>query len=242
MFARYAAIVKNLRGVVLFDLSEEGSWDSVEWLARRFRYRDLGLIPSVYRRCPGRLERYMGGNPFRLLTYPIPELEQFSEEFSSCVGVEYEVAELLVLSSLYVSPAIAIGTRFAPQLSRLSVEVVRTCRELDVEDWKLHMRVADYTILDMYEYAVSGALRAVESCSTEELEKVLSDRLESVRRDVKRYWRVLCEEPTAKVLLYYLDNLRLYVQSCRLERLCGRSNAAAALAVVPVVSIPPGMG
>lgn len=241
MFARYAAVVKNLRGVTLFDLDEEGTWDSVEWLARRFRYRDLGLTPSVYRRYPGRLERYMGGNPFRLLTYPLPELEQFSKEFSSCVGVEYEVAELLVLSSLYVSPAIAIGVRFVPQLSRLSVEVVRTCRELDVEDWKLHMRVADYTILDTYEYAVSEALRAVESCSAEELEKMLSDRLESIKRDVKRYWRVLCEEPTAKVFLYYVDNLRLYVQSCGLERLCGRSNTAAALAVVPVVSIPPGM-
>ena len=43
MFARYAAVVKNLRGIALFDLGEEGSWDSVEWLVRRFRYRDLGV-------------------------------------------------------------------------------------------------------------------------------------------------------------------------------------------------------
>jgi hypothetical protein len=43
LFARYAAVVKNLRGVALFDLGEEGSWDSVEWLVRRFRYRDLGV-------------------------------------------------------------------------------------------------------------------------------------------------------------------------------------------------------
>ena len=241
MFARYAAIVKNLRGVVLFDLSEEGTWDSVEWLTRRFRYRDLGLTPSVYRRYPERLERYLGGNPFRLLTYPLPELERFSEELSRCAGIDYEVAELLVLSSTYVSPAIAIGRRFEPQLSRLSVEVVRTCRELSVEDWKLHLRIADYTILDMYENAVSGALGIVEGCSAEGLERTLNDRLEGIRRDVRRYWRILCGEPTARAFLYYVDNLRLYLRGCGLGELCGRSDIAAALAVVPVVSIPPGM-
>jgi hypothetical protein len=241
LFARYAAVVKNLRGVTLFDLGEEGSWDSVEWLVRRFRYRDLGVTPSVYRRYPGRLEKYMGGNPFRLLTYPIPELEGFTGEFSRCVGVEYEVAELLVLSSVYVSPAIVIGRRFEEQLGRLSVESVRTCRDLDTEDWKLHMRIADYTVLDMYEYAVSGALEVSESCSGGKLGEVLSARLELIRRDVRRYWRIVCGEPTARAFLYYVDNLRLYAQNCGLEGLCGRGNLSAALAVVPVITIPPGM-
>ncbi len=157
-----------------------------------------GANSQRYRRYPDRLERYLGGNPFRLLTYPLPELERFSEEFSRCASIDYEVAELLVLSSTYVSPAIAIGRRFEPQLSRLSVE-----------DWKLHLRIADYTILDMYENAVSGALGIVEGCSAEGLERTLNDRLESIRRDVRRYWRILCGEPTARAFLYYVDNLRV---------------------------------
>jgi len=41
--------------------------------------------------------------------------------------------------------------------------------------------------------------------------------------------------------LYYADNLRVYVQSCRLEGLCGKSDVAVALRAVPVVSIPPGV-
>jgi len=44
-FARYAAIVKNLRGVVLADLLEEAASRGLEWLTKRFRYRDLGVVP-----------------------------------------------------------------------------------------------------------------------------------------------------------------------------------------------------
>jgi len=36
LFARYAAIVKNLRGVVLFNMDEDGVEDSIKWLVNRF--------------------------------------------------------------------------------------------------------------------------------------------------------------------------------------------------------------
>ncbi|MCI4437804.1 MAG: hypothetical protein JHC33_13440 [Ignisphaera sp.] len=241
MFARYAAIVKNLRGVVLFDLSEDGAWESVEWLVKRFRYRDLGLPPSVYKRYPDKLEKYMGGNPFRLLTYPLQELEAFAQEFAKCLNADYEVAELLTLSSIYISPAMIVGKRFEPVVGRFSVEVVKTCKELGLEDWKLHMRIADYTVLDMYESSISSALSVIETCSERSLEDVLSQRIESIRKDVKRYWRILCNDAQAKPFLYYIDNLRLYTQTCELKSLCGRSNVAAALATIPVIAIPPGM-
>ncbi|MEM3763504.1 MAG: hypothetical protein QW721_03740 [Desulfurococcaceae archaeon] len=42
-FSRYAAIVKNLRGVMLFNMDEEGVEASIHWLVKRFRYRNLGL-------------------------------------------------------------------------------------------------------------------------------------------------------------------------------------------------------
>jgi hypothetical protein len=48
LFSSYAAIVKNLRGVVLLDPDEEGAWTTMEWLVKRFRYRDLGVTPTTY--------------------------------------------------------------------------------------------------------------------------------------------------------------------------------------------------
>jgi len=76
--------------------------------------------------------------------------------------------------------------RFVLQLSRLSAEVVRTRRELNVEDWKLRMRIADYTI-GRVRLRGSGAPEGRGGCSTEELEELLSSRLDSIRKDARRY-------------------------------------------------------
>ena len=111
MFARYAAIVKNLRGVVLFDLEESGVWSSVMWLVNRFKYRNLGVTPAIYMKYSDRLEKYMNGNPFRLLIYPIQEL-----------------SELLVMSSLYIYSAMIIGKKYEVELDKLSIGAVKTCR------------------------------------------------------------------------------------------------------------------
>jgi len=241
LFARYAAVVKNLRGVVLFDLSESGVWDSVKWLIGRFKYRDLGVTPALYEKHRDRLEKYMSGNPFRLLTYPLRELEEFTFEFTRCANIEPELGELLVLASLYISPAMIIGRKYEETVSKLSVEAVKTCREMSTSDWKLHMRIADYTVLDMYEFSITSALKVAENCSTSELSRALSERQEVIRKDTERYWRILCREETGRPFLYYIDNLKLYARLCGVERLCGRGDVAAALAVIPVITIPPGM-
>ncbi|MCC6054839.1 MAG: hypothetical protein LM589_05950 [Thermosphaera sp.] len=238
MFANYAAIVKNLRGVVLFDLGEEGSWDTVKWLVNRFKYCNLGITPIIHSRYKDKLEKYMGGKPFRLLTHPLQELELFTGEFSNSLGVDPELGELLAFSSMYISPAMVIGKRYENDLSKLSVENIKTCRELSLNDWKLHMRIADYTVLDMYEYSIKTALRAIEKCSSSELGKVLDERLELIRKDVKRYWRIACNGGDGRVFLYYVDNLKLYVEKQSIRSLRGRSNVAPALAIIPVISIP----
>jgi len=241
LFARYAAIVKNLRGVVLFDLEEKSVWESVKWLISRFKYRNLGITPTVYEKYRSKLSRYMSGNPFRLLTFPLRELEEFTLDFTKCLNIKPELGELLVFASLYISPAMIIGDTYSELVSKISVNLVKTCKELTTSDWKLHMRIADYTVLDMYEFSIMSAVRIIENCSTNELQDIINSRLEAIRKDIKRYWRILCNEPDGRVFLYYVDNLKLYVDSCGLEKICGKSNIAPALAVIPVVSIPRGV-
>jgi len=231
VFSRYAALVKNLRGVVLLDPREEGALGSVKWLASRFKYRNLGLPPALHTRFPELKRR-----PFRELAYPTEPLRELAELLAGA-GLPQEVAELLVLSSSYVSPAIVVGSRFLEVLDSLALDRVLVCRDLSTQDWKLHLRIADYTTLDMYELCVEEALQALRAPGS--LSELLGARAERAARDKRRYWRVACDR--GRPLILYLDNLAVAAKLGVLGS--GRSHPdwAAGLSVLAAVCVPAGM-
>lgn len=102
-FARYAALVENLRGVVLADLSDEGVWSSIKWLIKRFKYRNLGLVPSIIGRFSDRLSKHLSGNPFVELAPPVEYVNSLVDPLSAVSDLGTEVSELLVYSSVYIS-------------------------------------------------------------------------------------------------------------------------------------------
>jgi len=235
-FARYAATVKNLRGVVLFDLSEPGVDASIRWLANRFRYRDLGVGPTIVSRYRNELSRYLGGKPLKEIVFPIPSLAELVNTLAEAHKLPYEVAEALVLSSVYISPLLVVGRKYLDKLRSLSVEMVHVedPLKMDTNTWKLHLRIADYTILDFYEGCVEEALRVLRGEIP--AEKVIEDRRERIRKDVRRYWRIVKE--SGSPFLLYIDMLALLKD--HLEKL--EEDHAAGLAIVPAVCIPPNMG
>ncbi len=237
-FARYAAIVKNLRGVVVADLDEEGVEDSIRWLASRFRYRDLGVGPRMLEKFRSKLERFLGGKPLRELVYPVPQIPRFVEILSNVVGIDPMLAEAITLASTYISPLMVVGNRFLNIVENLGVEIVRVSKEMDTQSWKLHMRIADYTILDFYEQCIEEAIRAIEAAKrgdTKIVEEVVKSRRERIAKDVGRYWRIRSSE--GRTFLVYIDVLNLVKRIVdQLEK-----EHAAALAIVPAVIIPPGM-
>jgi len=233
-FAKYAAMVKNLRGVVIADLGEEGVWDSIKWLIARFKYRDLGLPPTILSSNRQVLEKYLGGRPFRELVAPIKSVEEVVESLVGA-GVSRAVAEGLVYASTYISPLIIVGNTFLDEVRVLSVSNVRTCKELDLRSWKLHLRIADYVILDFYEQAVDEALAVIKGSA--DVSKVLEERARKILADMRRFWRIMCDE--GKDFLLYVDNLRVATGRNVLGKL--DEDSAAALAIVPAVIIPPGM-
>jgi len=233
VFHKYAAIVKNLRGVVLLDLEEEGVLDSVKWLSKRFKYRNLGLTPIIVEKFGKKLTGMMSGKPFRALVYPVKSIERLVAELEEA-GLPGEVAELLVLASTYISPAILVGDSYHELVERLAADAVRICKELSIREWKLHLRIADYTILDFYEEAVDEALRALREPSL--LVRLLEERRERISADKRRYWRISCED--GKPFLYYVDNLSV-AHTYGVIR--GEEDWAAALAIVPVIYVPPGI-
>ncbi len=236
MFARYAALVKNLRGIVLFDLDEENVSEAIRWLANRFKYRNLGLPPTLTEKYGGEVGKYLGGSPFRKIVYPIPELEKLSSIVSEEAEIPYELSEGLVLASTYISPLLVLGSRFVGFVENLAVETVRVCGKLDVKQWKLHLRIADYTVLDFYEKSVLEAMELIRKrhvLTEEELNSVLEARLKRIREDTRRYWRIKCSE--GKPFLYYIDMLN--VLKNRVKQLS--ENHSAALSIIPVVHVAP---
>ncbi|MEM1596583.1 MAG: hypothetical protein QXS24_05475 [Desulfurococcaceae archaeon] len=244
MFSLYAALVKNLRGVVLMDLEEKGVEISLKWLVKRFKYRNLGVTPSLLEKHRDILSEYLGGNPFRTLAYPVKLFEAFVNELLEELKLTREIVEFLVFSSIYISPGILIGEKYLDKLRDISIDAVFTCRELSVSDWKLHLRIADYTILDLYEWSINTARQAITYIKIkdkENLSKILHERVERVERDKKRYWRIACSE-RRNLFLLYIDNLKLLIdRSTELINMVNEDSIAS-LAIIPVVHIPPDVG
>ena len=236
-FAKYAAIVKNLRGVVIANLNEEGVENSIHWLTSRFKYRNLGIGPHMFNSSRDKLAKYLGGKPFRELTYPIPQLLQFTRILQSA-GIELLLAEGLTLASTYISPLMVIGNKYARVLENLGVACIKVSRELNIQEWKLHMRIADYSILDSYEKCVVEGLKAINAAkegNEDIINNILRDREVRVLKDMSRYWRIRSD--FGKSFFVYVDVLKLIKD--RLRTLS--TDQATALAIIPVILIPPGM-
>ncbi len=231
-FAYYAALVKNLRGVLLLDPRDEDAWSRVGWLRRRFRYRNLGVTPSV---SGPRVEDLLESRVFRRLYYPLRAYEEFVGLFRSA-GLDGLFAEAAVLSSAYISPLLVLSEGYLDLIRRYSLGEVRVCKKLGDRDWKLHLRIADYSILDSYEAMVEKSIEYVRAFSNEEARKgILEERRVFMEKDSRRYWRIACDD--GEPFLLYLDPL--LVLEGLLGEMRGRvtEDHAAALAVVPAVNV-----
>ncbi|RLI27253.1 MAG: hypothetical protein DRO52_00705 [Candidatus Hecatellales archaeon] len=236
MLSKYAALVKNLRGVVLARMETSGVEASLRWLVKRFKYRDLGLPPSMVE-----IKKRKGFGRLVELFYPSGELERLAEAFASKLSTPLEAVEALVIASAYVSPVIAVGRWAAEALSKLAVERVESKVRLDGKGWKLHFRILDYTVLDAYEKSVAEAEELWGRKLN--LEAFRRKRIERIRRDTKRYWRLLEGDETPKPLILYFDLAVKAAETPELLQLVrglGRE-AAAGLALEAAILIPEGV-
>jgi len=235
LFSRYASLVKNLRGVVLLDPSE--GEEGVKWLQSRFKYRNLGVPPSILIKAEEFFKGRLGGRPFVELVYPTEALRRLVDLLVEEVGGGLEAVEAYVLASAYVSPILLIGRRVQEEASRLAVDVVESRRKLDLKMWKLHLRIADYTVLDLYRWStehVEALLRGEVG-----LEEFRRERLAKIRRDKARYWRLTKAEGEPWSFLYYLDLAsRLSEDGVEEVKKLG-AEAPAGLAIEAAVAVSP---
>ena len=218
-FYRYAAIVKNLRGVIYW---RGESKDKLDWLLSRFKYRSLGVPPSS----PGKLpERKI----LIKLAYPAQAVMEAASLLSDFMPPQ--AAEALCLASAYVSPIMVVEG--LEDFREAVIKTVRTSASLDERGWRLHMRIANYTTLDFYAWSTENALRALRG---NRLIEALRERAQKAAEDEKRYWRLKPGE--GRVFLAYLDPLRaVFNAGLRDEFLRLGDDAASALGIVAAISI-----
>ena len=237
MFARYAAIVKNLRGVVYIEETDEETLWLLNWLLDRFKYRDIGVSNIVFNRIPKEIR----GKLLRL-DYPIQRYYNLVNKLIDVIEIEDGLVETLLTSSIYISPTLYIGIgESIKSLERYSVGVVKTSKSMDKSGWRLHLRIADYSILDLYRDMVDYAyniIRELKLGSPPNLEKMREIRRRIAEKDSKRYWRIMDADGQHTFLLYIdlldlvLDNLNRCGWCIELEE-----EDSAALTIVPVVHI-----
>lgn len=235
MLSRYASIVKNLRGVVLPDAEE--AEEGVRWLRDRFRYRNLGVPPSVLREAEEFFRGRLGGGPFVELAYPSRALVELVPTLAEGLGAEPRIVEGLVLASAYVSPLLVIGRRAQEGVARLAVDVVESRLDMDVRQWRLHLRIADYTVLDLYRWSTEHVEGLLEGRVG--LQEFRREREARIRKDKARYWRLARGEGPAWRFLYYVD-LASRMDEGLLERVRDLgAEASAGLAIEAAVAIGP---
>ena len=216
MLPRYAALLKNMRGVIFSSLDKEGFLRGLEFLRRRFRYRNLGIPPVIRERYGIEVKEGVLVN----LVYPLDEVRRAVSSIAAAISVDLGALDAVALASLYVSPLMVLGLRSLEQLRPLIVGTVETGLKLDAKSWKLHMRIADYTVLDFYAWATSAAYRALTAYLREGDEEALSKHLEErrsrIEKDKRRYWRIADKgEAPRRPVIVYVDLLPALAERLR---------------------------
>ncbi len=190
MLEKFVFLVKNLRGV-LAALPGEDLVDVVAWLSRKFRYRDLGVPGCLVESEPSVFKGRLGGKPFHVLEYPTRSVEEKASmvcNILSKTSLNECLARSLTLASCYACPILATQRALEELESRgLVVHVVRGPK-LSEGDARLHLRIADYSVLDAYVESIQEATESIASGSSPT--ELLNTRKKKAERDSKRYWRI----------------------------------------------------
>jgi len=200
--SNYLAHVKNLRGVIFGSGSKDSVINGIKWLKQRFRYRNLAVPTQLIKNYP-EVESLIK-EPLLKFSYPLPEVSGVAEVLAELTD-DYRLSEAVVLASSLISPVIAVGNDVVDKLRKYCIAEVLTEKELGVQDYKLHMRIADYSVLDMYIEMVTLSEEVLRNPS--KLSSAIKVREERAKEDIKRYWRI--SGGGGRPIVMYLDPLKV---------------------------------
>ncbi|MEM3581476.1 MAG: hypothetical protein QXH40_07520 [Candidatus Bathyarchaeia archaeon] len=128
-------LVKNLRGIIYLSRGVSPEKE-VEWLKRKFRYRELGVSETL------KLEIKWK----KLLT--LPKI------------VDNPVLDSLIQASSFVCPLIVLKKESLKDFENAVVAFLKTKEKLGDKDLKFNLRLVNYAITDFYTKSIELALQS----------------------------------------------------------------------------------
>ena len=221
--SKYLALVKNLRGTVYIRDDEE----LLSWVRDRFKYRNLAV--------PASIEPSIGvRKPFVPVDYPLDSLLKLKEITLKVLKADPTFIDSLILASCFVTPLLLIGAEASDEAKKHAVSIVDTKADMGVRDWKLHLRIADYSVLDLYTWCTSHSKRLWEGY---DLKKFVDERRRAIQKDRRRYWRLERGKGEGRPFLAYLDLAQYLIEDLDALLRLPKEEAVLALAIVPAVFI-----
>ncbi|HID93383.1 MAG TPA: hypothetical protein EYP60_04720 [bacterium (Candidatus Stahlbacteria)] len=207
----FVSLLKNVRGVVHFR-GESPPQPEIDWLMRKFRYRNLGIVPAIFETAK---EPKLTKKPFVKLEFPNDSMKRLVEFIVKNTGMPNSVVQTLFLASSYVSPIILLKENPAANFAPFLIHTLNSDITLTDKEIKLHLRIVDYTVLDFHKTTTKVARIAIEEAiqgSRDRLNKLINERKKLVQEDCKkRYWRLISRSAQKgvknKTLIFYLDSL-----------------------------------
>lgn len=210
MFSEYAATVKNLRGVILFNKIDDKTAKILDWLATRFKYRDIGLPRNRWLELPNKYR-----DKFIPLEYPLERHYNILGIFVEKCGLDSYLINSLLTASTYIAPLFIIGVDYTTYLNQYILCNIVVSSIIDNKMWKLHFRIADYSILDMYRINISEnrtVIKLLREGAYKDIMVILDKRRERINKEIRRYWRI--HNPSGPyIFLSYVDNLAILYEN-----------------------------
>ncbi|NOZ55344.1 MAG: hypothetical protein GXO73_00970, partial [Calditrichaeota bacterium] len=205
-FLDFVVRVKNLRGVVVFGSDREGTvLSGLQWIGKRFRYRDIGFTQTVYEKTSDRTQERLSKKPFTQVSLPSSIMQKVADTTRPS-DVDDSFWEGIVTASAYACPLVMVDSLENVVPKDFWVFVARIGQPLDANSAKFHLRVCDYAALDAFGPSTKELLRTAGEPS-KGLVALLHERRERAMQDgEKRFWR-LAENSGETAVIAILDPL-----------------------------------
>lgn len=196
---QWAAHFKNVRCVLLFDPSSPPPYETIGWLVRKHRWREVGVPPRL------QISERLTQRPFVLLCYPSEVLGEVIRRIEAQTPLW--LLEGVALALCYSAPILCPDPGLYPGLEPFAPWTLRT-GELPEAEVLRHLRIAGYVPIDFFPRAVE-AYRALRYGKEGELQGLLRTRSEEASADGrKRFWRIKALSE-GNPILCYIDLLPL---------------------------------
>lgn len=195
---RWLYAVKNVRCVVLLDDDNSDHSRVISWIAKKHRYRRVGISPeTAFRYESERLKK----EPFMVLDYPHGALETLVKEIAPADALH--VIETLALALAHSAPVVSPSTKLEEKISR-HITAIRRVKNYPPENEILrHLRISGYVPIDFFEEAERASKLALTG-DAKKTELLAAKRSEAAKKDLeKRFWRISPEEGPLPIVAYY---------------------------------------